>query len=249
MSVITLTTDFSGSGYYLAALKGVVLSAFPDTQLVEVSQNIRPREFREAAFTIQKAFKYFPEKTIHIVHVHAADSGGRLLIAEFRNHLFLVFDNGTAPLIFEYEAVNYYEVETAKEHGSLFLQTIAGALRSIKENTYKSRPTKPHKDLRRLNPTGTSGNIRGSILFIDKFGNAITNIHYDLWSTMIKSDFVIDVSREKIEKLSRYYTDIPLGEIGAFFNAENLLEITIGNGNAAQLLALRVDGAVMVMEK
>lgn len=249
MPVVTLTTDFGGSGYYLAALKGVVLSVFPECRLEEVSQNIAAREFREAAFTIQKAFAYFPEKTIHIVHVHAADSGGRLLIAEFRNHIFLVFDNGTGPLIFEHEPAAYFEVKPEEETGSLFLKTIRSALRSIKGNTYKSQPTTPKKVLRRLSPLGNPGFIKGNILFIDKFGNAITNIHYDLWKAMIKSDFQIYINGYKVEKLSRFYSDIPPGEIGAFFNTANLLEIVMCNGKASELLRLRVDGQVMVEGK
>lgn len=249
MAVVTLTTDFAGSGYYLAALKGVVLSMFPDAQLIEVSQNIKAREFREAAFTIQKAFKYFPERTIHIVHVHAADSKGRLLIAEFQKHFFLIFDNGTGSLIFEQEPVVYYEVQTVSENGSLFLKTITSALKAIKENKHSTTTTAPQKLLRRLSASGSQGNIKGSIVYIDKFGNAITNIHQDFWNTMMKSEFEIYINGYRIERLSRFYADISNGELGAFFNAENLLEITIGNGSAAQLLGLRVDGAVMAGEK
>ncbi|HEY0297657.1 MAG TPA: SAM-dependent chlorinase/fluorinase [Arachidicoccus sp.] len=249
MSVVTLTTDFAGSGYYLAALKGVVLRVFPETQLVEVSQNINPRDIGGAAFTIQKAFKYFPEKTIHIVHVHAADSAGRLLIAEFQQHIFLLFDNGIAPLIFEYNPVQYFEVNKANENGSLFFQTISTALESIKSDSFKNTPTTSFKKLQRLNPIGRSGNINGHILYIDKFGNAITNIHWDMWQQNIKSDFEISINGYKTSKLVRFYTDIEGNkEIGAFFNAENLLEIALRDASAEKLLGLRVNGVVMVME-
>ena len=70
MPIVTFTSDLAGSGYYLAAIKGSILKAFPEVQLVDVSNHIGPLDYKAAAFTIQKAYSYFPDGAIHIVHVN-----------------------------------------------------------------------------------------------------------------------------------------------------------------------------------
>ena len=249
MPIVTLTSDLAGSGYYLAAIKGSILKAFPNTQLIDVTNHIAPLDYKAAAFSIQKAYTYFPEGSIHVVHINGADAKGRMLIAEKNNHFFLVFDNGTGPLIFEHEPVVFYEVTAEPEPGSLFIATLLKGLRIIIEKQTLGTPVQQIKVLRRLNPVGTSGSVKGSILFIDAFGNAITNITESFFKQYIQADFVIAVGAANIDKISPFYNVHEPGNVVAFFNSSRLLEIAQNNHTkGAQLLGLKVDGPVLIYE-
>lgn len=249
MPIVTLTSDLAGSGYYLAAIKGSILKAFPEVQLVDVSNHIGPLDYKAAAFTIQKAYTYFPEGAIHIVHVNSADGKGRMLIAEKDNHFFLLFDNGTGPLIFEHEPVRFYEVSTEPESGSLFIQTILKGLKMIIERQSFGEAVQQFKVLRRLNPFGNDGTIKGSILFIDPFGNAITNITEEFFNRYITSDYTISAGGASLDRISKHYNVNEPGIAVAFFNSQGLLEIAQNNSRGSQLFGLKVDGPVLIMER
>ena len=64
MAIITLTSDWGQSGYYVAAVKGTILSYLPDAVIVDVTHNIDPWNIWNAAFTIKNCYKCFPEGTI-----------------------------------------------------------------------------------------------------------------------------------------------------------------------------------------
>jgi S-adenosylmethionine hydrolase len=248
MPIITLTTDLAGGSYYLAALKGSLLSIHPDIQLIDITHSVNHFDMRQAAYTLQQAAKYFPKDTIHLLHVNSAESDRRLLVSPFNNQHFLFFNNGSGPLVFGNEIVPYYETEKIDEPGAIYAQTISNTIKQITENRFHQKPAEKVTILRRLQPILRQGFIRGNISTIDQFGNAITNITEDMFHQFIGGKFEIAFNSYKIDKLSLDYrgaTNLK-GDLIAFFNSENLLEIAMNQASAEKLLGVRVEGVITV---
>jgi S-adenosyl-L-methionine hydrolase (adenosine-forming) len=68
-SLITLLTDFGARDYFVGSMKGVILKINPETQIMDISHEIKPQNIMEAAFVLKSAYRYFPEGTIHLVVV------------------------------------------------------------------------------------------------------------------------------------------------------------------------------------
>ena len=101
MALVTLTSDLGTRDFYVAALKGAILSHTPNAQLVDITHEIKPFDTKEAAFTVRHAFNYFPKGTINIVHVNSTEGKDKLLVAEVNEHYFITFDNGFLSVAFE----------------------------------------------------------------------------------------------------------------------------------------------------
>jgi S-adenosylmethionine hydrolase len=246
--IITLTTDMAGGTYYLAALKASIYTVASDARLVDVSNDIAPFSVRQAAFVLGSAYRFFPKETIHIVHVNASESRGRLLIAKAYDQYFILFDNGVGPLLFEQIGVEYFEIDTPNETGVLYLECIKLALQWILSGNGLAQATKPNTIVLRTNPVGRPGYIQGHYLFFDSFHNAITNISKPFFEQYIKDNFTILIGSQELTKISRHYSDVAMGELVAFFNQDNLLEIAVNQGKANFLLGLKLQSAIIIHE-
>ena len=69
MPIITLTTDLGIKDFYLAAVKGFILSNLPETKIVDITHQIPSFHITQAAFILGNAYHYFPEGTVHLVSV------------------------------------------------------------------------------------------------------------------------------------------------------------------------------------
>ena len=102
MNMITLTTDFGYRDYSVGALKGQLYRLLPDVTIVDISHDIERFNIAEVAYTLQGAYSYFPNKTIHIIGVNNELNPERpLLILDYNNHYFITADNGFISLFVE----------------------------------------------------------------------------------------------------------------------------------------------------
>lgn len=100
MSIITLTSDWNKSDYYLGAVKGKILSLDPATQIVDINHQIQSFNIMQAAFVLRNCYYEFPPGTIHIIAVNTALTANKsLLILKINEQYFLTSDNGICGLI------------------------------------------------------------------------------------------------------------------------------------------------------
>ena len=93
--ILTLTTDFGGDGPYVAAMKGVILSQAPRTQMVDVTHAISPQNVLEGAYVMGAIVATFPEGTVHLGVVDpGVGTDRRLIAASVAGQWFVVPDNG-----------------------------------------------------------------------------------------------------------------------------------------------------------
>ncbi len=254
--IITLTTDWKNSDYYIGAIKARIISKFPDTKFVDITHNIDAFAISQAAFIVKSTYKEFPEGSIHIIAVDSEpDKNGKILVIQHQNQYFILNDNGSASLIFNNKPQKVILIETGfgfegasfPEH-SIFSQL---ALFILKKKDISDLGTLSNGYLKtpQLLPQLESNTINGEIIYIDSFGNAITNIHIDFFKENVaESQFEILLNSNfyKSNKIYNGYKQVEKGEIVCIFNSIGLLEIAIRQGNASQLLSLKRKSEIRV---
>src|SRR5437773_7397654 len=104
-AIITLLTDFGAADYFVAAMKGVILSAHPDVALVDLSHGIPPHDVATAAFTLLACYRDFPAGTIHLAVVDPGVGSTRRPIAICAGgYTFVGPDNGLFSYILDRES-------------------------------------------------------------------------------------------------------------------------------------------------
>jgi hypothetical protein len=86
------------------------------------------------------------------------------------------------------------------------------------------------------------GNVVGHILYVDHFGNLITNIK---GSDLPGKDVIIEAAGDRIQGISSYYAQSE-GLI-AILGSSGYLEISLKNGNACDFLGMRVGDEIRVV--
>jgi len=254
MPLITLTTDWNKDDYYLGAVKGVIYSNCIDATVVDITHQIKPFNIYQAAFILKNSFKYYPKGSVHIVGVKTEAFGKqKYLAAEFEGQYFLGTDNGIFSLLFrDNDPVNIISLSGYDESSFPVLHIFSKvACKLIKGSPFHSLGSK-YKDITRrvpLRATIDEAVITGSIVYIDSFQNAITNVSNDLFNRIGKErSFKIYVQSNHyvISKINKTYQETSVGELLAIFNSLNLLEIAINGGNAAELLNLDTNSSIRI---
>lgn len=254
--VVTLTTDFGDRDYYVGALKGSVLNKCFQTETVapnfiDISNTIKNYDIVHAAQTLKNAWHFFPESTIHVVCVDNSEKKkARYIAFEFKNHFFVGPDNGVFSLIFDDLPKHVHSKKLEGIHFSIINQVLASAVTEILTHNnlehWGELTTKYDKKFL-LKPVITPHQIRGCVLYIDSYQNILTNISREIFDTVGKGRaFNLYFKRhEPIKQLSSYYNDVSVGETLCLFS-NDLLEISIYLGKAAELHGLKVDDTVQI---
>ena len=112
-TIITLTTDWGQSDYYIGAVKAAILSKVPSAVFVDISHNIESFSVAQAAFVLKSTYKQFPPGTIHIVGVDSEpNKNGKIILISNLNQFFILNDNGIAGLLFGNEPKPAIIIET-----------------------------------------------------------------------------------------------------------------------------------------
>ena len=248
---ITLMTDFGTSDHYVGVMKGVILNINPQVQIVDITHAVPPQDIHGAAFLIDSAYRYFPIGTIHVIVVDpGVGSQRRAIVCQTETAYFVCPDNGTLTHILHNEkCIHTVAVEDSAYflpqvsntfHGrDIFAPVAAHLSRGVSIGELGNPMTHPVQ-LPNPRPQITDKAIIGHIIWIDSFGNLITNISREiLESREGRNGVVIHVGGVEITHLNRSYADSAISEPLAIIGSSNRLEISINQGNAAQVLGLK----------
>jgi S-adenosylmethionine hydrolase len=193
---------------------------------------------------------------VHIIAVGSEPSpDSQLLAAKIDGHYFLTADNGILGLLGDAESS---EIITIKKTGNnsaesfpshTYFTTIACRIIQGEPFNTLGAPAKEYQKQVPLRATLDNNTITGTVIYIDSYGNAITNITRELFDRFGKErKFTIYVQSKHytISKLNRYYSETTGGDLLALFNSTDLLEIAIRNGSARDLLNLNTDSTIRV---
>jgi len=254
MAIITLTSDWGTSDYYLAAVKGTIYSQLPLAIVVDISHTIRHFDLEGAAFIIRNCFQSFPIGTIHIIGLNSEESLDIPHIAvEAKGHYFIGADTGIFSMILGNAVDQIYHLDIPADTG---YYTFSTRDRFVKAAVHlaKGLPINqlgdpcPQLNAKLLfQPTTDNKSIKGLVVYIDAYENLITNISEKLFrSEQHTRDFEISFSIYRLKKIHTSYLDVPVPDVLALFGSHGFLEIAINQGNASSLLGMDRNSPVQV---
>jgi S-adenosylmethionine hydrolase len=248
--IITLLTDFGTRDPYVAAMKGVILSLHPDTVLVDLTHEVPPQDIVAGAFLLAGATPYFPPGTIHLAVVDpGVGTQRRALAARAMSQFWVGPDNGLFHLVFRecvtvdivsLEDPQYFRESVSNTfHGrDIFAPVAAHLSRGTPLNAFGPPITDPAV-LSWPQPVFTQEAFRGEIVYVDGFGNLVSNIRgSELMTWLGEESYVIILGSLTIKNLSRTYGDVVSGQSLALVGSHGYLEIACAQGNAARKLGV-----------
>ena len=248
MPLLTLTSDIGSRDYLVSAIKAQLLQINSDFQVIDISHNIPPFNYPQAAYICRSAIKNFPPFTYHLILVNLFDSKPeQLLLAYHKDQYLLCADNGLLTMILEEkpELVIGIPLDKLAVKNTVYCTMIMGKVVNQLVNGESIKdiglPDVSYLEKHHLRPLLDNHWIEGQIIFIDNFENIIVNITREQFEEQRKGrSFRIVFKRdEMIDRISESYADVNEGEKLALFNSAGYLEIAINKGNAAGLFGLK----------
>ncbi|MEE9604907.1 MAG: SAM-dependent chlorinase/fluorinase [Candidatus Scalindua sp.] len=251
--VITLITDFGLQDGYVGVVKGVITKINPSVKIIDISNNIESQDIFQAAYVLYSSYAYFPKGTIHVVVVDpGVGSNRKVLCLKTKDYLFIAPDNGVLSFIAaREESPSIREISNKKLflpeisdtfHGrDIFAPTAAHLSKGFSYKDLGKRVSKI-KEIDLPKPIRSPGGVlKGEIIYVDGFGNLITNINRDMIDRLREKseNLVIVVGRRKLNKISNSYADVGVGDVVAILGSSGYLEISVSHGSAGDVLNLK----------
>ncbi len=242
--ILTLTTDFGADGPYVAAMKGVVLGLAPEARIVDVSHAVEAQNILEGAFVLAGIVPYFPTGTVHLAVVDPGVGTDRRVVAALvGGHWFVVPDNGLIGGVLRgRDLEGAWEVRnpalmrpqvSATFHGrDIMAPAAAHLLRG-------GDPAEFGPELRTLvlpsalEPAEDGEGLTGEVVFLDSFGNLITNIARDRLGATPPDRWSVEILGRSIPGLVRTYAEAEAGRLVALIGSSDRVEVALVNGSAA----------------
>jgi len=260
MKLITLLSDFGDKNNYISQMKGVALS-ITDAKIVDISHNIEPHNILEGAFILKTSVKYFPVGTVHVAVVDpGVGTARRGIVIATRTQVLVGPDNGILiPAAQSMGDFTVYEITNP----NLMLNPIS--------NTFHGRdiftPVAAHilegiefgqigpiiNDYKNLNFDDfeiTDKSATGKIIYIDSFGNIVTNIDGFRLKQFLAYDkkIMLFIGKKQLKiPFVKSYDFVKIGEILATVGSSNLFEIAQNQGNACKKFKVKPNDQIKIL--
>ena len=257
VSVITLATDFGTRDWFVGTMKGVIAGIAPKVRVIDLTHDLPPGDIRGGAFGLAASCRYFPTGTVHVAVVDPGVGSQRKAIAvQTARSLFVGPDNGVLSWALAKEKITAIH---ALENEAYFLQPVS--------RTFHGRdvfaPIAAHLSLGvaikkfgpalrnfvRLDwpePRKQRGGIEGEVVYIDRFGNAVTNLESSLLRGSETASCVVYAKHRKACPLKTFYQAGAPNTPVALVGSSGLLEIAVNGGSAAKALGVRIGTSVVL---
>lgn len=254
MSIITITTDLGYRDPYLAMVKGLIYQKQPQTKVIDIACDVNKHAHNEGAFALKSALPYFVKDTVHLFAVKYLNSSDtrddlaidntRYLLTKYKDQYIVCPDNGVLTLIDKSfnEPVYQLYFENEAQHSfylrDIFVDVANKIINQISLDEFGAL-TQDYCKLYAFESFATPGNLQGTVLYEDDFGNLITSITKDEFEkTVGKKRFSIPLPSGDVEKIYNTYDDVKIGDVVCFFNSMGLLEIAL-LGQSATKIAMK----------
>lgn len=253
--VIALMTDFTWHNWYLGVMKGVILGINPDARIIDLCHDVSSRDVREGSFILANSHAYFPPGTVFCCVVDPGVGGRRRnVVVETERHFFVGPDNGILSAVFEEGIVrNVYGVEAgeytlpprgATFHGRDIFAPVAAHLSLGADPADMGTSLDAVLIVPATKPTvGREGEARGRAVYVDTYGNIITDIDEAFLESLCSGEVPweslrVQVGGRRLTGVKRFYEQGMEGALMALVNSWGYIEIAVNKGSAFEKLGL-----------
>lgn len=234
-------------------MKGVILSICPNARLVDLSHEVPPQSILAGAYLLKSSIDYFPKGTVHLTVVDPGVGSTRKAVAlKSKGHFFVGPDNGLFSAALKDWGIEQVVELTEKKYqlpnpsstfhgrdvfapGAAHLaQGVSLAALGKKQNHWIWREIpKPFK---------TSQGWMGQVLWVDHFGNLVTNLE----RKHLSKSFRLRIGKAVLLNLATHYAEVKKGTVVALVGSSGNLEVSVSGGNAAEKLGIGIGAAVIL---
>ncbi len=247
---VAILTDFGLRDHYVGVMKGVMLKIDPEIRFVDISHEVPSHSIVAAQFLLSVSYRWFPEGTVFLAVVDpGVGSERRAMILKSGGYLFVGPDNGLFTPFYDGDW-KAYEIPIPKDasntfHGrDVFAPAAARLAKGEKPEEIGTLFSDPVK-VEIPSPVRIDGKISGKVIYVDKFGNVVTNVPSD-WVEGSRDAAILIKGRE-ISGLRRAYAEVDVGEFLIIPGSSGYLEVSIREGNAALALGVNIMDDVTVI--
>ncbi len=262
--MITLLTDFGLSDYFVPAVKGVILTISPGTEIIDITHDVAAQDVQEAAFTLGACYHNFPAGTIHVAVVDpGVGSSRRAIVAEAGDCFFVGPDNGVFSYVYARESnVRVFHITDDRYfrrpvsptfHGrDVFAPVAAHIARGARpEEIGKEIEDYVRFEIPRPQLIEPQGVIEGRVIHIDRFGNCVTNFtEAELKPDQISLSTKIFFGGREIKRFSAYFAEaaeaIDRDDLFAYPGSGGFWEIALWRSSAAKFVNARCGDEVIL---
>ena len=255
MSIITLTTDYGLKDHFVGALKGKILSEYSEATIIDISHHIDAFNTVEASYIISASYASFPKGTVHLIGVDMEwNKENQHIVMQWNDHYFIAADNGILSMLSQkivpqkIVAINIHDrLHNEATDMDVFVKVACHIAKGGLLNVI-GKETNSIKQVTELQAIASvDGNsLKGHVIYIDHFGNVITNISKKQFLEIAKGrPYEIVMKTKNIKTILPNYSAIassdkyPIkyyeGEKLAIFNEAGFLEIAIFRSNPSKV--------------
>ena len=251
---IALLTDFGYRDHYAGVMKGVIASIAPTAPVIDLTHGIPPQSIAAGAIALAQSWRYFPARTIFVAVVDPGVGTNRLAIAVETNAgaRFIGPDNGLlwsaaeqagVRRIVELRSPRYRLPEVSSTfHGrDIFAPAAAHLWRGVRISALGPQLSAMTPAAFDPGVAETRNELAGSVVYVDGFGNLVTNIdraRFDRFAGRFRGlRLSVRIGRGAPIAIRKAYGDAPPGASLATFGSFEMLEVAIRDGSAAQSFA------------
>jgi len=258
--VITLTTDFGADSPYVAQMKASILAINLDAVIVDITHSVPAQDIYHAAFLLRDIVPSFPPGTIHVVVIDPGVGTDRsILLAQIGQQWVIAPDNGliaglamdeSPNLLFEVTDRKLWKPHVSNTfHGRDIMAPVAAHLSRDVHPAEVGPAITSYQNTNWTEPVPQGHSIAGAIVWIDAFGNLITNIGPSGMPDVDPGLCVVRCADRELTGLSATYGERPMGSLVAIWGSNGRLELAIVCGNAAQVLDAKIGDSVTISWK
>lgn len=254
-----MTTDFGTRDWFVGAMKGVILGLRPLTTIVDISHEVPPGDIHGGAFALAASYAFFPKGAVHIAVVDpGVGSVRKALAVQTAEYLFVGPDNGVlfwalarekVKAVHRLENEDYFRHLVSRTfHGRDIFAPVAAHLSGGVSIKKLGPAAKGFVRLDWPKPGRTSAGFQGEVVYVDRFGNAITNFDAAALRGRGRGALRVSLGRKGSCPVTEFYQSVPRGKPLAVLGSSGFLEVAVNGGSAAQVLGLKVGDVVTMRE-
>jgi len=240
--ICNLITDFGVSSPYVGVMKATLLKECPEVKIIDTSHGIHPQSVPEAAFILSEVFDFFPKDTIHVVVVDPGVGTERdIVLVQCDEQYIICPDNGLLSYLLENRSYKAHRIAyKADEHSHTFHGRdvmIPAAAKLL-----NGRATSLFGDIKQklqffeLPEVKRDGRVvRAHVVFIDSFGNCITNLE-SVDGEVFRKAVCGDIECQVV----RTYAEAERGKPIALVGSTNKWELAMSQGSLHLMRDIKV---------
>ena len=231
----------------MGVVHGVVHGVCPSARIVDLTHAIPAGDVLRAAFVLEAAAPDFALGTIHLAVIDpGVGTDRRALAVAAHGQFFVGPDNGVLEWALADPKAEVHALTEAKYfrspvsrtfHGRDVFAPVAAHLACGVPIAALGPAVKDPIRLKHPEPYEDHGALYGTVMFVDRFGNAITNLNASViaayFPNVAESDLVTEIAGRSVRGLARSYGDAPIGTLVAILGSSGRLELAEVGGHAS----------------